>query len=231
MTSRISLTAALALGLAVLASPALAAEGKWMKRAQDGKDIWATFHTSEGDIVVRLFPKDAPKTVANFVGLAAGEKSWTHPGTGVASTQPLYAGTVFHRVIPMFMIQGGDPMGTGRGDPGYRFEDELKSGRTFDKVGLLAMANAGPNTNGSQFFITTSTPTYLNGRHTIFGEVASGYDVAVKISQVPRDGQDRPRKPVTIKSVELSEKAPKGAAAPASAAQKPASKAKPAATP
>jgi len=230
MNSRSSLFTALCVSAAlIVTSSALAADGKWMKRAQEGKDIWATFQTSEGDIVVKLFPKDAPKTVVNFVGLAAGEKSWKHPGTGVSSTEPLYRGIVFHRVIPGFMIQGGDPLGTGRGDPGYRFEDEFQSGRKFDKDGLLAMANAGPGTNGSQFFITTSRPDYLNGRHTIFGEVVAGYDVAVKISQVPRDGQDRPRTPVTLKKVELSEKPPKGV--PADKAVAPKAKPAPAATP
>src|SRR6185369_16383790 len=118
--------------------------------------------------------------------LAQGTKDWTDPQTQKKMhNKPLYDGTIFHRVIPEFMIQGGDPTGTGSGDPGYSFADEFQSGRTFNKLGLLAMANAGPNTNGSQFFITTSTPTYLNNKHTIFGEVVKGYDVAVKISKVP----------------------------------------------
>jgi peptidyl-prolyl cis-trans isomerase A (cyclophilin A) len=185
--------------------------GKWMKRASQGKDLYATFHTSLGDIVVRLFPKDAPLTVENFVGLASGEKAWTDR-SGQPMKKPLYNGTVFHRVIPGFMIQGGDPEGTGMGSPGYTFQDEFQSGRKFTKPGLLAMANRGPNTNGSQFFITVSTPTHLNNRHTIFGEVISGYDVAVKISEVPRGAMDRPNTDVVLKSVELSEKPPKGAA-------------------
>jgi peptidyl-prolyl cis-trans isomerase A (cyclophilin A) len=198
----------------LIATSALGAEGgKWTKMANNGKDLYATFHTSEGDIVVRLFSKDAPKTVANFVGLATGEKEWTDPKTHQKSQKPLYDGTIFHRVIPNFMIQGGDPTGTGMGDPGYRFEDEFQSGRTFDKVGLLAMANAGPNTNGSQFFITTSTPQHLNNRHTIFGEVVSGYEVVVKISGVPRDRRDKPNKDVVIKSVAISDKPPKAASA------------------
>ncbi len=192
--------------------------GPWMKKAEEGKELYATLKTSQGDIVVRLFSKDAPKTVENFVGLAAGEKEWKNPQTGEKSKKPLYDGTIFHRVIPDFMIQGGDPTGTGMGDPGYSFADEFQSGRTFDKPGLLAMANAGPNTNGSQFFITTSTPTYLNNHHTIFGEVVKGYDVAVKISKVPRDAADKPTTPVTITKIELSEKPPKGvSAAPAPA--------------
>jgi len=124
--------------------------------------------------------------------------------------KPLYQGVVFHRVIPGFMIQGGDPTGTGRGDPGYRFEDEFQSGRTFNKPGLLAMANAGRNTNGSQFFITTSMPDYLNNRHTIFGEVVSGYDVVEKISNVERDPNDKPLQPVVIQKVAMSDQAPAG---------------------
>ena len=120
-----------------------------MEEARAGHDLYATFELTEGNVVVRLFAKDAPKTVENFVGLATGEKEWTHPGTKQPVKAPLYRGTIFHRVIEGFMIQGGDPLGSGRGDPGYRFEDEFQSGRKFDKVGLLAMANAGPGTNGS----------------------------------------------------------------------------------
>jgi len=189
-------------------APGKSTPGQWMKRARQGKDLYATLKTSQGDIVVRLFTKDAPKTVENFVGLAAGEKEWTHPQTGEKSKKPLYNGTVFHRVIPDFMIQWGDPAGNGRGGPGYNFEDEFKSGRTFDKPGLLAMANRGPNTNGSQFFITTAAVGWLNGRHTLFGEVLQGYEVAVAISQVPRDTVDRPLTPVTLTAVELSDKPP-----------------------
>ena len=185
----------------------------WMKAAREGKDLYATFKTSQGDIVVRLFSKDAPKTVENFVGLATGEKEWIHPGTGEKSKKPLYDGVVFHRVIPNFMIQGGDPLGQGTGGPGYKFEDEFQSGRRFDKPGILAMANAGPNTNGSQFFITVAPTPHLNNRHTIFGEVVQGYDVAAKISEVPRDRRDKPNEPVVIKTVQISDKAPKGVAA------------------
>ena len=203
--------------LADTASAAAAASGKWTKKVESGKDLYATLKTSQGDITVRLFSKDAPKTVANFVGLASGEKEWRDPQSqsGKMSKKPLYDGTVFHRVIPDFMIQGGDPTGTGMGDPGYRFEDEFTSGRTFDKPGLLAMANAGPNTNGSQFFITTATPTYLNNKHTIFGEVVQGYEVVTKIGGVARDNRDRPQTPVVIHRVVLSDKAPAGATAPA----------------
>ncbi len=146
-------------------------------------DLYAIFQTSAGDITVRLFEKDAPKTVANFVGLANGSKEWTDPRTRQKSSAALYDGTKFHRVIPQFMIQGGDPLGTGTGDPGYRFEDEFGSGKKFDKPGLLAMANAGPNTNGSQFFITEVPTPHLNNKHTIFGEVVSGFELVPKIAR------------------------------------------------
>jgi len=165
---------------------------------------YATFDTSEGKIVCKLFEKDAPKTVANFVELAEGKREWTHPSTGKKSTDRLYDGTVFHRVIPNFMIQGGDPQGTGMGGPGYKFADETKgSPHSFDKAGKLAMANAGPNTNGSQIFITVAPTTWLTGNHTIFGEVVEGQDIANKISELPQDRQNRPLKEVTLKSVTI----------------------------
>jgi peptidyl-prolyl cis-trans isomerase A (cyclophilin A) len=165
---------------------------------------YAVFETSEGDIVCRLFEKDAPKTVANFVELAEGKREWTHPTTRKKSTDPLYNGTIFHRVIPDFMIQGGDPMGTGFGGPGYQFEDETKgSPHRFDKGGKLAMANSGPNTNGSQFFITVANTDWLSGKHTIFGEVVEGYEIAEKISKTARNRQDRPNKDVAVKSVRI----------------------------
>jgi peptidyl-prolyl cis-trans isomerase A (cyclophilin A) len=146
-------------------------------------DLYAIFHTSRGNITVKLFEKDAPKTVANFVGLAEGKQEWTDPRSGQKSKARLYDGTSFHRVIPQFMIQGGDPLGTGTGGPGYRFEDEFQSGRKFDKPGLLAMANAGPGTNGSQFFITEVATPHLNNRHTIFGEVVKGFDLVPQIAR------------------------------------------------
>ena len=165
---------------------------------------YALINTSEGAIVCRLFEKDAPKTVANFVDLAEGKRDWTHPSTGKKSKDRLYDGTIFHRVIPSFMIQGGDPMGSGMGGPGYKFEDETKgSSHRFDKPGKLAMANSGPNTNGSQFFITDAPTEWLTGKHTIFGEVVEGYDVVEKISEVPRGGQDRPKKDVVLQSVTI----------------------------
>lgn len=165
---------------------------------------YAVFNTTEGTIVCRLFEKEAPKTVANFVDLAEGNREWTHPQTRQKSKNKLYDGTVFHRVIPDFMIQGGDPAGNGTGGPGYRFEDETKgSPHRFDKKGKLAMANAGPNTNGSQFFITVAATEWLTGNHTIFGEVVEGQDVVDKISKLSRDRQDRPVKPVVLESVTI----------------------------
>jgi peptidyl-prolyl cis-trans isomerase A (cyclophilin A) len=163
---------------------------------------YAVFNTSEGQIVTRLFEKEAPKTVANFIELAEGKREWTHPVSNKKSTDKLYDSTVFHRVIPDFMIQGGDPAGSGFGGPGYRFEDETKgSAQRFDKKGKLAMANAGPNTNGSQFFITVAATDWLTGKHTIFGEVVEGQDIVEKISRVPRNSQDKPNKPVVIESL------------------------------
>jgi peptidyl-prolyl cis-trans isomerase A (cyclophilin A) len=153
-------------------------------------DLYAIFHTSRGDITVKLFEKDAPKTVQNFVGLASGQIDWIDPRTGQKSKAHLYDGTMFHRVIPQFMIQGGDPLGTGTGGPGYKFEDEFQSGKKFDKPGLLAMANAGPNTNGSQFFITEVPTPHLNNRHTIFGEVVKGGDL---VPQIARAGNSQTR--------------------------------------
>jgi peptidyl-prolyl cis-trans isomerase A (cyclophilin A) len=186
-----------------------AAEGPWTAKVVAGQELYATITTTMGAFTVKLYSKDAPKTVRNFVGLATGEREWRHPATGeIKRGVPLYPGTIFHRVIEGFMIQGGDPLGTGVGDPGYRFEDEFQSGKTFDRVGLVAMANSGPNTNGSQFFVTTSTPQWLNGKHTIFGEVVKGYEVVEAISRVPRGPMDRPLQPVKIEKIELSEKAP-----------------------
>jgi peptidyl-prolyl cis-trans isomerase A (cyclophilin A) len=163
---------------------------------------YAIFNTSEGTIVARLFEKDAPKTVENFVELAEGKREWTHPVGGKKSTSKLYDGSVFHRVIPDFMIQGGDPAGTGFGGPGYKFADETKgSPHKLDAKGKLAMANAGPNTNGSQFFITVAPTQWLTGKHTVFGEVIEGIEVVEKISKVARNSQDKPNKPVSIETV------------------------------
>jgi peptidyl-prolyl cis-trans isomerase A (cyclophilin A) len=165
---------------------------------------YAVFSTSEGSITVRLFEADAPITVKNFIDLAEGKKEWTHPSTNAKSNNKLYDGTIFHRVIPDFMIQGGDPAGTGMGGPGYRFQDETKgSPHKFDKPGKLAMANSGPNTNGCQIFITVAPTPWLTGNHTIFGEVVEGQDIADKISKVARGPQDKPKTPIVLKSVTI----------------------------
>ncbi|MFM8154648.1 MAG: peptidylprolyl isomerase [Actinomycetes bacterium] len=168
--------------------------------------LTATLHTNMGDIKVNLFPDHAPKTVRNFTELAEGTKEWTNPKLNAKSSAPLYDGTIFHRVISGFMIQGGDPLGTGTGGPGYRFEDEPHPELVFDKPYLLAMANAGPNTNGSQFFITVAPTTWLNFKHTIFGEVADqeSRDVVDAIAAVPVGGQDRPKENVVINSVTIT---------------------------
>lgn len=182
----------------------------------------AIIHTSSGDITVELYPSKAPETVENFVGLATGKKTWTDPRSGQAVTgRPLYDGTTFHRVIPGFMIQGGDPLGTGTGGPGYRFKDEI-SDLTFDAPGYLAMANAGPGTNGSQFFITVAPTPWLNGKHTIFGKITGGQDVVDKIIKTPTGAQDRPTTPIVIKHIEIvGEGAPAAATKPADSATTP----------
>ena len=165
----------------------------------------AIFHTTAGDLTCELFPSNAPKTVKNFIGLANGTKEWTDPQTGQKTTRPLYDGTIFHRVIPSFMIQGGDPLGTGTGDPGYRFEDEFDSSLTFDRPGRLAMANSGPNTNGSQFFITEVPTPHLNGRHTIFGQCDdASVELVKKIARMPKTPGDRPVDPVKIKHIQIT---------------------------
>ena len=163
--------------------------------------LTATLKTSEGTIVLRLFPDHAPKTVSNFVELAEGSREWTDPQTRSSSTGKLYDGTIFHRVIPDFMIQGGDPLGTGTGGPGYQFGDEFHPDLTFSRPYLLAMANAGPGTNGSQFFITTAPTPWLNRKHTIFGEVIEGADVVDRISRVKTHAGDRPVTDVVLESV------------------------------
>jgi peptidyl-prolyl cis-trans isomerase A (cyclophilin A) len=175
--TRTAIALALAAALTTPAAHAQAA-GKEKKMASP---MFATFKTSLGDIVVKLLPEKAPKTVENFVGLAEGTKEWKDPRSGQMVKKPLYDGTVFHRVIPQFMIQGGDPLGNGTGGPGYKFADEIGPDNKFSKPGLLAMANAGPNTNGSQFFITEVPTPWLDKGHTIFGEVVKGFELVPKI--------------------------------------------------
>ena len=198
-TSMFAIVAMLAAGVAFAGQEAAA-------KKPAGK-VLAHFTTSEGNFTVELFEKDAPKTVANFVGLAEGTKEWTDPKSGTKMKKPFYDGLIFHRVIADFMIQGGDPLGTGTGDPGYKFADEFGSGRKIDKAGVLAMANAGPNTNGSQFFITLAPQPHLTGKHTVFGEVTQGMNVIEKIGQVKTSKPgDRPVKPVVIQSVKIERK-------------------------
>ncbi|MFC7215471.1 peptidylprolyl isomerase [Saliphagus sp. GCM10025308] len=164
----------------------------------------ATLHTSEGDITVELFEERAPRTVGNFIGLATGEREWTDPETDERVTdEPLYDDVPFHRVIEGFMIQGGDPTGTGRGGPGYTFDDEFHDDLTHDSPGTLSMANAGPNTNGSQFFITLDATPHLDGRHSVFGEVTDGMDVVREIGSVETDGNDKPKRDIVLESVSV----------------------------
>ena len=164
---------------------------------------YAVFETSLGTIVCRLFEKEAPKTVANFMELAEGKKEFTDARTRQRVKRSFYDGLTFHRVIPKFMIQGGCPLGDGRGGPGYEFADEFHATLRHAKPGRLSMANAGPNTNGSQFFITVAATPWLDNRHTIFGEVVEGQDVADKISNVPRDSSDRPKTPVLLEHLRI----------------------------
>ena len=170
--------------------------------AQDAaaqKTPYAVFTTSEGNFTVRLFEKDAPKTVANFIGLAEGTKEWTDPRTSEKVKKPYYNGLTFHRVIAGFMIQGGDPLGTGTGGPGYKFADEFSPKLRHSKAGILSMANAGPNTNGGQFFITLGPTAHLDNKHSVFGEVSEGMDVVEKIgnTKTTKPG-DKPVKPITM---------------------------------
>jgi peptidyl-prolyl cis-trans isomerase A (cyclophilin A) len=168
----------------------------------------AHFTTSEGSFTIRLFDREAPNTVANFVGLAEGTKEWTDPKSGQKVKRPFYDGLIFHRVIDGFMIQGGDPLGTGTGGPGYRFADEFNPALRHGKAGLLSMANAGPNTNGSQFFITLAPTPWLDNKHSIFGEVVEGLDVVQKIGKTPTSKPgDRPLKPVTLERVTVERQA------------------------
>ena len=169
--------------------------------------LYAHFTTTEGAFKARLFDEDAPNTVANFVGLAEGTKEWTDPRTSRKAKQPYYNGTIFHRVIAGFMIQGGDPLGQGTGGPGYRFADEFSPKLRHNKAGILSMANSGPNTNGGQFFITLAETSWLNDKHSVFGEIVEGMDVVKKIGATATSKPgDRPLKPITIESVTIEKK-------------------------
>jgi peptidyl-prolyl cis-trans isomerase A (cyclophilin A) len=165
--------------------------------------VFATFLTSEGSFKARLYDQQAPNTVANFVGLAEGTKPWTNPRTREQSDAPFYNGLTFHRVIDGFMIQGGCPLGTGTGGPGFQFADEFDTALRHDRPGLLSMANAGPNTNGSQFFVTLVPTPWLDNRHSIFGEVVEGLDVVQKIGKTPTSRGDRPVKDIVIESLTI----------------------------
>ena len=176
------------------------------EQAKEAKDMVAVFETNKGTFKVKLFAKEAPKTVENFVGLAEGTKEWTDPKTGKKEKKPYYNGLIFHRVIPGFMIQGGDPTGTGMGGPGYQFADEFNKELRHSKPGMLSMANAGPNTNGSQFFITVAATPHLDDRHSIFGEVTEGMDVVNAIANVKTGSQNRPVDEVVIKTLKIEHK-------------------------
>jgi peptidyl-prolyl cis-trans isomerase A (cyclophilin A) len=166
-------------------------------------ELSATLHTSDGDIEIELFDERAPRTVENFVGLATGEKDWEHPESGETMDEPLYDDVEFHRVIEDFMIQTGDPTGTGRGGPGYTFDDEFHDDLRHDEPGKVSMANRGPDTNGSQFFITLDAQPHLDDKHAVFGEVTDGMDIVEKIGNADTDMHDRPTTPVHLESVEI----------------------------
>jgi peptidyl-prolyl cis-trans isomerase A (cyclophilin A) len=191
--------------------------------------LYATISTSMGDITVKMFEKEAPVTVKNFIDLAKGRKQWKDEKTGQMVRRPLYTGTVFHRVIPGFMIQGGDPTGTGMGNPGFVIPDEFAPTLKFDVPGRLAMANAGLHTGNCQFFITEVPTPHLNGMHTIFGQVVDGMDLVPKITHVARDGNDRPRTPIKIVNITFKREGPAPPNAPEGAATPVAKKAAPAA--
>ena len=169
--------------------------------------LYAHFTTSRGNFTAKLFDEQVPATVANFTGLAEGTKEWTDPRTGKKSNTHYYDGTVFHRVIAGFMIQGGDPLGQGTGGPGYKFADEFSPKLRHDKAGLLSMANSGPNTNGGQFFITLAPTGWLDNKHSIFGEIVEGMDVVKKIGSTPTSKPgDRPLKTITVQTVTIEKK-------------------------
>ena len=176
---------------------------------KSGDKLYATFKTSMGDMVAELFWERAPNTVANFVGLAEGTRAWTDPKTNEEVKRPLYNGTIFHRVIPKFMIQGGDPLGRGTGGPGYRFPDEFHPELKHSGTGILSMANAGPDTNGSQFFITEGPTPHLDNRHSVFGQVKEGVELVSKITGVKRDPRDKPMQDIVLTEVKIGRGSPK----------------------
>jgi peptidyl-prolyl cis-trans isomerase A (cyclophilin A) len=184
-------------------SRTLVYDGSLGERMTRPAGTYAIFETSQGNVVIRLLEKEAPKTVANFIGLAEGTKEFTDEMSGKKQKKNYYDGLTFHRVIPDFMIQGGCPRGDGRGGPGYTFPDEFHPSLKHSKPGKLSMANSGPGTNGSQFFLTVAATPWLDNKHTIFGEVVEGQEVADKISKLPRDANDRPRTPVTLNKVRI----------------------------
>lgn len=173
---------------------------------EKGQKLYATFKTSMGDMVAELYWEKAPKTVANFVGLAEGSKPWVNPKTGKKETKPLYSGTIFHRVIPDFMIQGGDPLGVGMGGPGYNFADEFDPTLRHNAPGILSMANSGPGTNGSQFFITETATPHLDDRHSVFGKIIENSALIAKIARVPRGRNDKPSTDVVLNEVVITRK-------------------------
>ncbi|ERG93249.1 MAG: peptidyl-prolyl cis-trans isomerase (rotamase) - cyclophilin family [Haloquadratum walsbyi J07HQW1] len=169
----------------------------------DEQNPLVTLETTRGDITLELFEQRAPRTVENFLGLATGDREWSDPDTGETRTDSLYEGTIFHRIIPDFMIQGGDPEGTGRGGPGYTFDDEFHEDLNHDGAGVLSMANRGPNTNGSQFFITLDSQPHLNGKHAVFGHVVDGMDTVEEIGSVPTDRDDKPMQDIKIEALNI----------------------------
>jgi peptidyl-prolyl cis-trans isomerase A (cyclophilin A) len=173
------------------------------REVENPENPTATIRTTHGDITVELFAERAPRTVENFLGLATGEREWTDPETGETRTEPLYEDVIFHRVIDDFMIQGGDPTGTGRGGPGYQFDDEFHPELRHDRAGILSMANSGPDTNGSQFFITLDETPHLDDKHSVFGQVIGGMDVVREIGSLPTDRNDQPREEVAIETVDV----------------------------
>ncbi|MBI5497192.1 MAG: peptidylprolyl isomerase [Deltaproteobacteria bacterium] len=174
-----------------------------------GEKLYATFKTSMGDLVAELYWDKVPLTVANFVGLAEGTKEWTDPRSGKKEKKPLYSGTIFHRVIPDFMIQAGDPLGNGTGGPGYRFSDEFHADLKHTGPGILSMANSGPNTNGSQFFITEKATPWLDNKHSVFGKVTEGADLVGKIARVPAGPNNKPATDVVLQKVLIGRGSPK----------------------